>query len=487
MSVLTPFQRLRVWVARALIPAAVYGLRVHWPRRVHEPHTGAWQRNLSDASDLSLLSFSPVYSCINVISSDIGKLPVNLYRWTDDFRRELHMAHPYFKLLNYPNHYQTRLAFYQQWIVSKLIAGNTYVLKRRDERGVVNALYILDPTRVVVLVAEDGSVFYQLFRDVQSGRLSGLTGESVVVPASEIIHDRCMTLWHPLVGVTPIFAAAMSADAGLNILRQSNTFFSNMARPSGILTSPQRISPELALRLQTEWEGNFTAGKVGRVAVLGEDLKWQSMTMNAVDAQLIEQLKWSVEDVARVFRVPPFMLGDLSHASYRNNEQMFRTYYNGCLAYHIEGVELCLDKGLELPNRVEVEFDLEQLFRMEADIRFTVYDKAIKAGIYSINEVRLKENLPPTPGGEAPMIQMQYVPLPVAVEQAKVNLEKSQEPPPPALPAPAAEEPEPEEKPPEEAAAEAERAVLVSSIAEGLVARLQARRAQWREDLDAAA
>src|SRR5262245_60523353 len=98
MPALTVFQQLRVWVARALLPAAVRGVRVFWPRIPHEPSTGAWQRNLTVGSDLELLSFSPVYSCINVISSDVGKLPVKLYRWDDDFRRVEHTAHPYYRL-----------------------------------------------------------------------------------------------------------------------------------------------------------------------------------------------------------------------------------------------------------------------------------------------------------------------------------------------------------------------------------------------------
>src|SRR5690606_33741915 len=155
-------------------------------------------------------------------------------------------------------------------------------------RGVVAALYLLDPATVTPLVSESGDVFYQL----QADNLSGVP-QSVVVPASEIIHDRFNCLFHPLVGPSPIYACGLAATQGLRIQNNSARFFGNMSRPSGILTAPGAISDETAARLKASWEANYSGENIGKVAVLGDDLKYQPMSVTPEDAQLIEQLKWT--------------------------------------------------------------------------------------------------------------------------------------------------------------------------------------------------
>ena len=131
---------------------------------------------------------------------------------------------PFWPVLIKPNRYQNRIQFFDEWMGSKLINGNTYVLKERDQRGVVVALYVLNPWRVKVLVAPDGSVWYDLLRD----DLTGVVDEDKVrVPASEIIHDRYKPLYHPLCGVRRSCACALSGALGLAIAQNSARFFSN--------------------------------------------------------------------------------------------------------------------------------------------------------------------------------------------------------------------------------------------------------------------
>src|SRR5690606_8918055 len=117
------------------------------------------------------------------------------------------------------------------------------------------------------------------------------------IPASEIIHDRWNTLYHPLVGLSPVYAVGINALAGRKIIANSAKFFANGAQPSGVLTALGAISDDTAARLKEHWETNYTGDKVGRVAVLGDGLKYEQMTMTATDAQLIEQLKWTAETV----------------------------------------------------------------------------------------------------------------------------------------------------------------------------------------------
>jgi HK97 family phage portal protein len=122
----------------------------------------------------------------------------------------------YSPVLRSPNPYQNRIQFWESWILSKLNNGNTYVLKQRDARGVVYAMYVLDPRRVTPLVADDGSIFYRLNID----RLSGIDSE-IIVPAREIIHDRMHCMFHPLIGMSPIYASGLAAIQGLE---HSNQF-----------------------------------------------------------------------------------------------------------------------------------------------------------------------------------------------------------------------------------------------------------------------
>jgi HK97 family phage portal protein len=168
-----------------------------------------------------------------------------------------------------PNAYQNHIQFKEWWITSKLVRGNAYALKQRDAGQVVTALHLLDPSRVTVLVAPDGRVFYQLQADNLSGSESAVT-----VPASEIIHDRMNCLFHPLVGVSPIFASGMAANIGLKIQNNSAAFFGSGSNPSGVLMVPTKISPEQADKLSDQWNAMVSGPNSGAVPVLPEG--WSS-------------------------------------------------------------------------------------------------------------------------------------------------------------------------------------------------------------------
>ena len=370
---------------------------------INESFAGAWQRNIKVDTERNILAFSAVFACVTLIASDIGKLRVRLIQRTEDLVwEEVEGNSPFWPVLTKPNHYQNRIQFYTQWMVSKLLHGNTYVLKQRDARGVVTAMYILDPRLVVALVSPDGSIFYQLATD----QISELPNQ-VTVPASEIVHDRMPSLWHPLLGVSPIYACGASATQGIRIQNNSNNFFENMSRPSGMLTAPGHIPDDLAARLKAEFSDNFSGAKIGKLAVLGDGLKYEAMTIPAADAQLIEQLKWTVEDVARCFHVPLYMLGTGQNPTFQNIGALTQSYYTQTLQVLIESMELGLTEGFSLPTKYEIEFDLDPLLRMDPMSRYDSYGRAIGAGWMSPNEARQKENMNPVEGGDTPYMQQQ--------------------------------------------------------------------------------
>lgn len=363
----------------------------------------SFQRDVEVVHD-KVLAHPTVYACITLIASDVAKIGLELRQKKDDGYWEVTSNPAYSPVLRKPNHYQTRQQFIECWMICKLQRGNAYVLKVRDARRVVVKLLVLDPTRVQPLVAPNGAVFYQL----NSDDLSGLPMDLPAVPASEIIHDRMECLFHPLVGTSPIFACGVAATLGLKIDSAAARFFQNMSRPSGVLTAPAAISDEVAARLKREWEKNYTADNIGKVAVLGDSLKFESMAINAVDSQQAEQLKLSDERICSAFHVPGFMVGVGALPSYDNVQALWQQYYNQCLQKHFESIEAVLDDGLALdPALLRTEFCLDDLLRMDSKTLAEVEGLKVQRGISAPNESRRKFNLAPATGGDSPMVQQQ--------------------------------------------------------------------------------
>uniref|UniRef100_UPI001C131694 phage portal protein n=1 Tax=Mangrovicoccus sp. HB161399 TaxID=2720392 RepID=UPI001C131694 len=171
---------------------------------IFESFAGAWQSGVTVDRE-AVLSNPFVFRCQAMISRDISKLRVKLVQREGEIWKETRNP-AYSPVLRRPNSYQTRNQFWECWFLSKLARGNTYALKQRDARNVVTQLHVLDPTLVKVLVSDSGQVFYQLASD----NLAGI-GQDVIVPASEIIHDRWNCLFHPLAGLSPIWANGLAA------------------------------------------------------------------------------------------------------------------------------------------------------------------------------------------------------------------------------------------------------------------------------------
>jgi len=406
------FEITRVKAAPTGLSGILTG-RSGWLPIVREAFAGAFQQNVTVDRNLVLTHFA-VFSCMTLIASDIAKMRLRLVQRDGDGIWSETDNPAYSPVLRKPNGIQNRIQFWEHWMLSKLSNGNVYVLKGRDERGVVKTLHILDPVRVQPLIADDGEVFYQLASDNAAG-----LRQQITVPAREIIHDRMNCLFHPLVGLSPITAAGLAATQGLNIQRDATQFFGNRSIPGGILTAPGAISNETATRLKEAWETNYGGENVGKVAVLGDGLKFEPMRVTATDAQLVEQLRWTAEVVCSVFHVPAYKIGIGPTPAVGNVEALNLEYYTQALQSLIESAELCMDEGLEFkqPDRLGTEFDLDCLLRMDTASQVNASGAAVGAGIMAPNEARLRLNLRPVKGGEWPVLQQQNWPLPALAER----------------------------------------------------------------------
>lgn len=410
---------------------------------IREPYAQAWQHNVELAPTQTLLSFSAVYACIRGISSDIAKMRVKLSEDDDGIWTEITQNQPWLPVLRKPNGYQSRADFFESWMISKLMYGNTYVLKiREDRRGIVTGMHVLHPNCVKPLVAADGSVYYEIREDflAQTPLVDALSVEGrIVIPPSEIMHDLMMPLWHPKVGISPLYACALSGTVGNNIENNSAFFFQNRAMPGGVLEAPGAVSDDTVRQLKADWQSNFTGVNRGKVAVLADGLKFSAMNpMTAEAAQQTEQLKFAVEDVARAFGYPIWKLSGTT-PPYTKPAEGQVLYFSDCLQIHIVKIEESLDNGLELPLGMHTELDVEELLRMD---RQALYETLNAAGKFlTLDEQRFEANKGKIKGGNTVYKQEQEH----AVE-ALFNRDQSDDPFGTKKPAPAPAE-EPESKP----------------------------------------
>lgn len=427
--------------------------RMWWPM-VRESRPGAWQENVTVDTPTGLTN-PTLYACVTLIAGDIAKLrPMLVEQDQHGIWEEIDDLLPYAAVLETPNTYQDWIDFCEWWQLSKLIHGNTYALKARDGRGLVRALHILDPLRVEPLVGPDGSIFYAIATD----RLAELPPEGLVVPAREIIHDLMCPLFHPLCGVSPLYAAGAPALHGIEIRNASGRFFGNGSRPGGILTAPGQMKKERMLELKTYFETEFSGDNTGKIAVVSDGLKYEPLAMTAEQSQLIDQLKMTDEDICKAFHMPRHKVGVGPDPTYNNIGALNQQYYTDCLQKHIAKLQRKLTTGIGLsivPGRtVAVELDLDDLQLMDSTSRIEAGTKAITGGM-APNEVRARYfDLGPVRGGEEPYLQRQNWPL---------HLLGTDQPPARGPEPPALEPPPADELPPAElakAAAGALRAAL---------------------------
>lgn len=393
-----------------------------WIPVFQEAYTGAFQVDdpipLGDA-----LAHPTVYACVTQIASDIGKLRLRMTKKQSGVWIETNTP----LVLQKPNNFQTRQKFIESWVISELTYGNTYVLKVRDRNGQVKQLYVLDPNKVEPLVSESGDVFYRLNQD----HLAQVHADIDAVPASEIIHDTMECLFHPLVGVPPLYAASMATAQGLAIQENSTRFFQNNAQPGGLLTAPGQIKDTTAERIKAAWATKYTGDNAGKIAVLGDGLKFEALSTTAVDSETLGQLAWTDEKICSAYKVPPYKVHVGKPPTYQESETLDRKYYSDCLQRLMEAIESLLDLGLSVPEGNGTEFDLGGLLRMDISLKMRTASEGVKGGIMAPNEGRQWFNWLPVQGGDTPYMQQQNYSLADLDNRSRLLPDSSDDPPDP--------------------------------------------------------
>ena len=364
-------------------------------------------------TERSAMQMTAVYSCVRILAEAIAGLPVHLYRYTDDGGKEKALDHPLYLLLHdEPNPEMSSFVFRETLMTHLLLWGNAYAQVIRNGRGEVIALYPLMPNKMTVDRDSKGQLYYEYMRSTDE---AGGKNETVILPPSDVLHIPGLG-FDGLVGYSPIAMAKNAIGLAIATEEFGSKFFANGAAPSGVLEHPDTIKDPQRVReaWQTQFGGSQNSGKI---AVLEEGMKYTPISISPEQAQFLETRKFQINEIARIFRVPPHMLADLEKSSFSNIEQQSLEFVKYTLDPWVIRWEQSIQRTLLTPSEKKeyfVKFNVEGLLRGDYQSRMTGYATARQNGWMSANDIRELENLdriPAEEGGDLYLINGNMLPL----------------------------------------------------------------------------
>lgn len=334
-------------------------------------------------------SISTVYACVQAIAETIASLPLILYRRGED-SRERAPEHPLYRVLHdSPNGRQSALEFRELMQAAVLLRGNAYAEIVLGADGQVRELLPIHPDRVSVVELDSGRLGF----DVVDSR-----GRQRRLLQDEVFHLRHRSD-DGVLGVSPIQAARDVLELSLAERDHGVATFRNSTRLSGVLQTSAQLTAPMAQQLRDAWVGKHAGvAQHGQTAILGAGIEFKPISMTLEDAEWIAARQFSVEEVARLFRVPPTVIGDLRHGNYSNSVEMNRAFVTMTLRRHLVMWEQAIARQLltEAGRRgYFAEHSVEGLLRGDSLNRAQFYERGIADGWLTVDEVRKLENLPP--------------------------------------------------------------------------------------------
>ena len=365
-------------------------------------------------TERSAMQMTAVYSCVRILAEAIAGLPLHLYRYRDDGGKEKAIDHPLYLLLHdEPNPEMSSFVFRETLMTHLLLWGNAYAQIIRNGKGEVVTLYPLMPNKMSVDRDADGHLYYTYQRSNEEAPIA--EGTKVVLSPKDVLHIPGLG-FDGLVGYSPIAMAKNAIGLAIATEEYGSKFFANGATPSGILEYPGTVKdPE---KVRDSWTRGFSgSGNAHKVAVLEEGMKYTPISISPEQAQFLETRKFQINEIARIFRVPPHMVGDLDKSSFSNIEQQSLEFVKYTLDPWVVRWEQSIQRTLlqdEEKPQYFVKFNLEGLLRGDYQSRMNGYATARQNGWMSANDIRELENLdriPPESGGDLYLINGNMLPL----------------------------------------------------------------------------
>lgn len=374
-------------------------------------------------TERSAMQMTAVYSCVRILAEAIAGLPLHVYRYKDGGGKEKALDHPLYPLLHdEPNPEMTSFVFRETLMTHLLLWGNAFAQVIRNGRDEIIGLYPLMPNRMTVGRDEAGRLYYEYQRtwDEPTGRF-----ETVTLAARDVLHIPGLG-FDGLVGYSPIAMAKNAIGLAQATEDYGASFFANGAAPGGVLEHPGTIKDPA--RVRESWQSTFGGARNGnKIAVLEEGMKYTPISVSPEQAQFLETRKFQINEIARIFRIPPHMIGDLEKSSFSNIEQQSLEFVKYTLDPWVIRFEQAITKTLLSPRekpQIYVKFNLEGLLRGDYESRMNGYAVARQNGWMSANDIRELENLDRISieaGGDLYLVNGNMLPLSLAGAYAQTT------------------------------------------------------------------
>ena len=365
-------------------------------------------------NERSAMQMTAVYSCVRILSEAVAGLPLHLYQYTDKSSKEKAVENPlYFLLHDEPNTEMTSFVFRETLMTHLLLWGNAYSQIIRNGKGEVVGLYPLMPDRMTVNRDEKGQLYYEYM--VSSDDAKTLKGGTVRLSPYDVLHIPGLG-FDGLVGYSPIAMAKNAIGLAIAAEEYGSKFYANGATPSGILEYPGTVKePD---KVRESWNAGFGgSSNAHKIAVLEEGMKYTPISISPNEAQFLETRKFQINEIARIFRVPPHMVGDLEKSSFSNIEQQSLEFVKYTLEPWLVRWEQAMQRSLipqDDKSKYFIKFNVDGLLRGDYQSRMQGYATARQNGWMSANDIRELENLDRIPGedgGDLYLINGNMMPL----------------------------------------------------------------------------
>ena len=358
-------------------------------------------------NERSAMQLTAVYACVRILSEAVASLPLHLYKYNDSGGKEKALDHPLYKLLHdEPNPEMTSFLFRETLMTHLLLWGNAYGQIIRNGKGEILAIYPLMPDRMTVDRDERGQIIYKY--NTSNTDAPTTNGGTVILQKKDVFHIAGLG-FDGLVGYSPIAMAKNAIGMAIACEEFGSKFFSNGATPSGTIEYPGKLKDPAAVR--DSWNASFGGSvNAGKIAVLEEGMKYSPISISPNEAQFLETRKFQINEIARIFRVPPHMVGDLDRSSFSNIEQQSLEFVKYTLDPWVSRWEQSIARLLLDENEKSVyfaKFNVDGLLRGDYQSRMNGYATARQNGWMSANDIRELENLdriPEEEGGDLYLI-----------------------------------------------------------------------------------
>ena len=365
-------------------------------------------------TERSAMQMTAVYSCVRILAEAIAGLPVHLYKYKPDGGKEKAIDHPLYLLLHdEPNPEMSSFVFRETLMTHLLLWGNAYAQVIRNGRNEVVALYPLMPNKMTVDRDEHGQLYYEYQRS--NDEAPTMKGSTVILKPTDVLHIPGLG-FDGLVGYSPIAMAKNAIGMAIACEEYGAKFFANGAAPGGVLEHPGTIKDPQ--RVRESWQSTFGgSGNSNKIAVLEEGMKYTPIGISPEQAQFLETRKFQINEIARIFRVPPHMVGDLEKSSFSNIEQQSLEFVKYTLDPWVIRWEQSIQRTLLTPEEKKsyyVKFNVEGLLRGDYQSRMNGYAIGRQNGWMSANDIRELENLdriPAEEGGDLYLINGNMLPM----------------------------------------------------------------------------